>query len=111
MQNIKELPLFSDLQHRYSIDLEQKTFTIDFKWKSRTKNWYLSIEDQNQLPVITEYKLVAAYPMMIDYALQEFGLTGYFVLLDKGDFPTNSLNKTPKALKNNYRLFYIHNEE
>ena len=110
-QVFTELPLYSDPFYEYRIALEDQARVVSFRWQDRTSSWYMDIKQDDLTPVVLSIKLVPYYPILADYQLQESGLNGYLVLVDKGDFITNKLNESTNSLPQFYRLFYIYEEE
>lgn len=106
-----ELPLFLDPFYEYTFTLEDQVFVITYKWLSRTRDWYIDITLEDLTPVLLNYKLVPNYPMIIDYDLSEHGITGYFLLINSGEFIDDRLSNSVESLSNYYRLFYFYEEE
>ena len=111
MTQVVELPLFSDPYYEYTMSLQDQSFIFTFRWMERTRDWYLDIRLDDLTPVVLNYKLVTYYPMMVDYVLSSYGLTGYFLLSDSGTFETSKLSDSVESLSNYYRLFYVYEEE
>lgn len=106
-----ELPLYSDPFYEYRIALEDEARAITLRWQDRTSSWYLDVKQDDLTPIVLGIKIVPYYPILADYQLQGFGINGYFVLVDSGDFVTDKLDTSPEALAQYYRLFYIYEEE
>lgn len=109
--NIIQLPLFTDVYHEYSLPLEDDNFILTFLWQERTSSWYMDIRKDDLTPVVLGIRLVIDFPILADYKLKDFGLNGYFVLEDKGQYISNKLSTSPEALADNYQLFYLYPEE
>lgn len=108
---VTELPLFDSSNYKYSFNLEGETFTLSFLWLDRTAGWYFSVEKADKQPVLTNVRLVENYPIIVDYALREQGLSGFFTLVSAYDFPSNNLKKGPRNLAKHYRFFYAYQVE
>lgn len=105
--NFINLPLFDDVYYTYSIALENNKFIVSFLWNERDKAWRMSIRREDQRPVVLGYKIVSSYPMMADYALEDDGLSGYFVLFPKS-YENYTLNDSPEAMSQYYNLLYMY---
>jgi len=79
---IIQLPLYSDtLLYRYGISIEGQAKQFTFYWNNRTASWHMDIRNEDQTVIVSGVPLVINYPMLADHPMEEFGLTGYFVLL------------------------------
>jgi hypothetical protein len=110
-QLITELPLYSEPYHEYRIALEDQARVVTFRWQDRTSSWYIDLKQDDLTPIVLGVRIVPYYPILADYQLQEKGINGYFVLVDKGDFISDKLNTSPQSLSQFYRLFYIYEDE
>lgn len=112
MTVITELPLYPEPYYQYVAELEDSNRVFQFRWVDRTSSWYMDILQDDKTPILLGIKLVAYFPIMADYQLQKHGITGFFVLLDKGATISDGLSDNDvTALSTHYRLFYINNEE
>ena len=103
-----ELELFDTIFYSYTTGLQGRQFSFEFLWlEGRDTGWIVNIKDEVGLSIISGYKLVQEYPMMADYALEDRGLSGYFLLLPK-IVGLKGLNKSPSEIAQFYRLFYIY---
>lgn len=93
---IKELPLYDEPGgFLYGTDLEGQAKQLEFYWNSRSAQWHMNIRNEDQTEVVMGVALVADYPMLAEHPMEEFGLTGYFLLLsnvigDPGDISASS---------------------
>lgn len=101
------MPTYSDVYYTYSIGLENNKFILSFLWNDRDKGWRMSIRKEDLTPIVLGYKIVSSYPMMADYALQDDGLTGYFVLIPNSN-ENYTLDDQPSSMSQYYSLFYIY---
>lgn len=120
MSNIvtQAIPLDVAPYYEQQVSLENRVFTLIFAYNETAKAWYMDIKDANREPVIDGLCLVPAYPMILDYQLQEYGLNGAFYLLPKA---TTTPASVPASLPNvgetlinlttYYELKYIYSEE
>ena len=109
--NIIELPLYSDPYFSYNIDLEGVNRTLTFRWNDRANSWHFDITQEEGKSVVAGIRVVANYPMLVDYQLDEYSMTGYFALVDAGSFSSGKLDTKPEAMSQWYKLFYIYTTE
>jgi hypothetical protein len=110
-QIVTEMPLYPEPYYEYRVALEDQARVVTFRWQDRTSSWHMDIKQDDLTPIVLGIKLVPYFPILADYQLQDKGLSGYFVLVDSGDFLSNQLNSSPKALQQFYRLFYVYEDE
>lgn len=111
MSTFIEMPLYNDDVFRYNMSLEGQNYYFTFYWNARSKGWQMDLKQEDQTPLVLGYQLVAQYPMMEDYTLEDFGLTGHFVLLPINSTITGKLTEGPNMLAEFYSLFYVYNPE
>lgn len=106
---ITELPLFSDAErYVYGTNIENQSKQLEFYWNSRSSQWHMDIRNEDQTVVVQGVALVVEYPILVDHPMEEFGLTGYFLLLP------NIVNDPPppdaglEVLPMYYDLFYVY---
>lgn len=107
---VVKMPLYSDDFYNYTISLQNQKYNISFLWNERDSAWRMSIKHEDLTPIVVGYKLVSSYPMMADYALEDDGLTGYFLLLPKS-VEVGLLGLNSGNMFQYYDLFYIFEEE
>lgn len=110
-RSITEIPLYSDPYFSYSVALEGVNRTLTFKWNTRTSSWSFNVVHDDGTVIVQGIRLVLDYPILVDYRLGGKELTGYFVLVDSGDFPSNKLSTSPDALPQWYKFFYVYEIE
>jgi len=104
--NLIELPLYSDLDYRYSISLEGVSWQLRFYWVQRAKSWHIDIRQDNNAPVVLGYALVAQYPILEDFHLETFGLTGRFLLMPVNVAVAQQLEVESGVMPEFFKLFY-----
>lgn len=106
-----EMPLFSDLKYRYAITLEGISWQLTFYWNDRCSQWNMDLRQEDQTPVLLGYSLVPQYPMCVDYNLEDYGLTGYFLLLPVNATISNKITEESSIMPEFFSLFYVYNTE
>lgn len=103
-----ELPLYTDLKYRYGIALEGQSYQFTFYWNTRGSQWHMDIKMEDQTPILLGCALVPQYPMLIDYNLEDIGLTGYFLLLPINATISNKITESSDTMPQFFNLFYIY---
>ncbi len=63
------IPLRDDLEHfSEQVELDGRTFTLEFRWNAREEAWYLSVADADENSLATGVKLVVGWPLLTRYA-------------------------------------------
>ncbi|PUB40056.1 hypothetical protein C8K58_11442 [Pseudomonas sp. GV047] len=106
-----EMPLYSDTKYRYGISLEGKSYQFTFYWNERCSQWQVDLRQDDQTPLVLGYALVPQYPMMLDYTLEEYGLTGYFLLLPINSTISNKITESSNIMSEFFSLFYVYNTD
>ncbi|CUR44316.1 virion structural protein [Pseudomonas phage VCM] len=106
-----ELPLFTDAKYRYGLALEGQSWQFTFYWNTRCSQWHMDLRMEDQTPVVLGYALVPQYPMMVDYNLEDIGLTGYFILLPINATISNKITEESDIMPEFFSLFYVYNVE
>lgn len=101
-----EMPLFSDLKYRYGMTLEGVSYQFTFYWNARGKQWHMDIRLEDQTPVVLGIGMVPQYPMLIDYNLEQIGMTGYFLLMPVNLAVTTQIDDEASVMPEFFRLFY-----
>lgn len=109
--NMIEMPLYSDLSYRYSMPLEGKTWQFTFNWNSRCSQWHMDIRRDDQTPILLGYALVPQYPMTVDYTFEDYGLSGYFILLPVNSTISYKLNESSDTMPEFFKLYYSYDAE
>lgn len=103
-----EIPLFSDENYRYGISLEGVSWQLAFNWNGRSGQWHMDIRREDQTPLVLGQALVAQYPMLVDYNLEESGMTGYFLLLPVNIEITTQINEDYTVMPEFFKLYYVY---
>lgn len=105
-----EIPLFSDPIYQYNISIENRSRQLRFKWNDRTSSWYMDLYNEDGTEVLLGIKLVPQYPIAVDYNMGGYGLTGFFILLQKNINQLGRENSLITDIPERYSMFYINNE-
>lgn len=105
---ITELPLFTDERYIYGTNIESQSKQFEFYWNSRSSQWHMDIRNEDQTIVVQGVALVADYPMLVDHPMEEFGLTGYFVLLSNIAGVPPPTDASIEVVPENYVLSYVY---
>ncbi len=104
---ITTLPLFSDPSYTYTANIEKKSFQFSFNWNDRMASWFFDLSTDTGVKILTGQRLVPDFAMTFDYALQDFGLTGFF-LLSAGNTAQAALPMTqPQEVVERFTFQYI----
>lgn len=106
-----EMPLYTDLKYRYGMSLQGQSLQFTFYWNARGAQWHMDMRMEDQTPIILGYALVPQYPMMVDYNLEDIGLTGYFLLLPVNATISNKITEESSVMPEFFSLFYTYNTE
>lgn len=106
-----EMPLYTDLKYRYSMSLEGQSWTFTFYWNQRCSMWQMDIRMEDQTPIVLGYQIVPQYPMCEDYTLEDFGITGHFVLLPINATISGKISQESDVMPEFFRLYYVYNQE
>lgn len=103
-----EMPLFTEDRYRYGITLEGVSWQFTFYWNSRINQWHMDIRREDQTPLILGVALVSQYPMLIDYNLEESGMTGYFLLMPVNISVIEQLHDSQDVMPTFFKLYYVY---
>jgi hypothetical protein len=106
-----EMPLYPDLKYRYGLSLEGQSWQFTFYWNTRCSQWHMDLRLEDQTPVLLGYALVPQYPMGLDYNLEDFGLTGFFLLLPINAVISNKITEESNSMPEFFTLFYVYDQE
>ncbi|UAV84547.1 hypothetical protein PHB09_051 [Pseudomonas phage PHB09] len=106
-----EMPLYSDLKYRYATSLEGISWQLTFYWNSRCSQWHMDLRQEDQTPILLGYALVPQYPMCVDYNLEDYGLSGYFLLLPINSTIGSKITEGSSIMPEFFKLYYIYNTE
>lgn len=103
-----EMPLFTEEKYRYSLSLEGISWQFTFYWNGRAMQWHMDIRREDQTALVLGQPMVAQYPMLIDYNLEEQGLTGYFLLMPVNGAIDSQITQDSSIVPEFFRLFYVY---
>lgn len=106
-----EMPTYSDTVYTFSMSLEGQSLFFKFYWNSRAKSWHMDIKQADLTPVVLGSAIVPQYPMMLDYTLEDYGLTGYFLLLPSNNSVVSQLSDEPSVMSEFFTLLYVYNKD
>jgi hypothetical protein len=89
------------------IELSGVLYNLIFNWNSRENFWYMSILDVNELPIMTDVKLVLNYDMFLDFQSVENLPSGTFVFVQI----TPGVELTEFNFGTDYQLTYYTEDE
>ena len=98
------LPLYSDADYSYAVNLQGQSYILDFKYNERVKLYFLSIYTAENVPIVLGVGLVPTYPITFDYAF--YPLTGYFWLEEKADILSEPYKVYPENIDQYYNFYY-----
>lgn len=106
------LPTFQSQSARFSYDIELngEIFHLKFSWNSREESWYMDIQDQNEVNILTGIKLVINYFLLEQYKAYENLPKGDFKLWDIQLDPTTG-GLTFDNFGRRYQLFFLTDDE
>lgn len=95
--------------YEYSVSLEGNSYIIEIVYNERTELNYMSLYDSDRNPIVLGTGLVPGYPIMVDYALPL--LTGFFLLIQKGELQSEPYKTFPDKLNQYYSFVYTYVSE
>lgn len=99
------LPLYSDADYNYAVNLQGNSYTLDFKYNERSALYFLSLLDAENNTIFSSVALVPTYPIAKDYAISP--LTGFFWMEEKANIISEPYKAYPDSVNEYYNLFYI----
>lgn len=104
--NYITLPLYSDPDYNYAVNLQGNSYILDFKYNSRAGLYFLSLLTAENVPLVEGVALVPSYELMQDYALNT--LTGFFWLEEKANIISEPYKVYPENINEYYNMYYIY---
>ena len=95
--------------YEYSVSLEGNSYVIEMIYNERSSLYFMSLYDADRNPIVLSAALVPGYPIMFDYALPS--LTGFFLLIQKGELASEPYKEFPDKLKQYYSLVYTFQQD
>lgn len=103
------LPLYSDADYNYAVNLQGNSYTLDFKYNERSGLYFLSLLTAENTPIALSMALVPTYPIAQDYAISP--LTGFFWMEEKANIISEPYKTYPDKVSEYYNFFYIWSTE
>lgn len=80
------IPTFAQSHYSQRMTLDGRVFTLRFTWNQREEAWYLALDDEADVEIISGLKIVLDVPLLDFYKYDPRLPDGEFVVLDmKGD--------------------------
>jgi hypothetical protein len=105
--SVTEVPLYQDTYYRYTLNLEGIQRTLNFYWNERDGGWHFDLKNIDGTPVILGQKLVAQYPILVDYRLTSKSLSGYMMLVPN-NIETRVDPLDSSVIPQFFKLYYIY---
>ena len=102
------MPLYEDAAYFYRVSLEGRSYIFSAYYNERAEGWFFGLKTEDGIDVVVGERLVANYPILIDYALPN--LTGYLFLEPIGK-SIERYRTDPALLAKYFKLFYIYNDQ
>ena len=102
------MPLYEDAAYFYRVSLEGRSYIFSAYYNERAGGWFFGLKTEDGVDVVVGERLVANYPILIDYALPN--LTGYLFLEPIGK-SIERYRTDPALLAKYFKLFYIYNDQ
>ena len=101
------MPLYEDAIYTYRVALEGNSYTFNVYYNERLEGWLFDLREESGSAVVLGCRLVANYPMLLDYALTN--LSGYMWLEPIGS-SVERIRTDPFLLSKYFRLFYLYDD-
>ena len=105
---IVSLPLFDEVDYKYSITLEGEYYSFRFIYNEYMEMYTLQISDVKNGVLISGVGVVANYPMLADYVIGN--LSGALLMSPKSDKDIEFYKLYPSNLSEYYILSYIYDD-
>lgn len=105
---LTELPLFTDLDYVYGINIEGQSKQIRIYWNARCGMWHMDLRNEDQTEIAMGVPLVIEYPILIDFQMTDYGLTGYFVLVTDVVGTPPPVTSASSVVPQFYSLLYVY---
>lgn len=102
------MPLYEDVAYFYRVSLEGRSYIFSAYYNERSEGWFFGLKTEDGVDVVVGERLVANYPILIDYALPS--LTGYLFLEPIGK-SVERYRTDPALLAKYFKLFYIYDDQ
>lgn len=104
-----KLPLYSDADYNYAVNLQGTSYIVDFKYNSRMGLYIISLYTADNIPIFEGEALVPSYPIGLDYALNT--LTGFFWMEEKANIISEPYKTFPENIDEYYSLYYLYSTD
>ena len=101
------IPTQSDPNYSFRVDLEGGLFNMRIYWNDRTTSWHFDLSN-GDTDIVTNKRIVNNYPLMENFDMSEWGLSGFFTCVSYAKEDPQTLNKEYDALNEQYLLYYIY---
>lgn len=98
---VQNCPLFDSPFYSYTMDLSRDTYTLTFRYSSRSEGYLMDIFDAEENPVVRNIKLVPLTALLDQYSLST--PEGDFVVL-----PNENTDLSESSVVNPRRIFETH---
>lgn len=102
-----QVPLHPDAYYSYAISLEGVSYTVRFKYVTRTLSWYMDLFTRDNEPVLVGIKLVPDHPLTFDYVNP---YSGMFRLFPKTEVDDRKIAQYPEQIHKYYDFYYFYEE-
>ena len=103
-----EIPLYDDRKYMYGVSLEGVSYILSFHWNQKAKQWSMDIRLEDRTEIAMGVALVPQYPMLIDYPLEEIGMSGYFLLMPVNSSISSQITEEKDMMPTFFKLFYVY---
>lgn len=98
-----------------SVSLAGQLYITTFAYNETAEAWYMDLKQADGVSIVEGLRLVASYPMLLDYSLEQYGINGALYLLPlapvlQGD-SLPIIGDDVKSLATYYSLQYIYTSE
>lgn len=107
MLHYVNLPLFSDSDYEYVVNLEGFAYRIRLFYIEREQRWAMDLRQADRTPLVLGAAVVPDWPLFIDYYLPN--LTGVFWFEPIGR-DMNETRQNPFELNEYFRFFYYYDD-
>lgn len=110
-QIYQQLPLYTTTSYRYSVSLEGTSFNIKIYWNSRAAQWIMDLYEEDQTEIVTGTAIVPQFPILQNFELSAYDLSGYFVLLPVNIAVTDTISDGSDVMPSFFNLYYTYATE
>lgn len=107
----QEIPLKTDAYYEELVTLQGTLYVLTFIYSSHYGRWHMNLKTSTGTEMVMGVALVPDFPMMLDYALEHYGITGAFWLMPITPESYKDTTTDVKALATYYQLYYAYDDE